>query len=180
MLTIPVEKIRPAQVLLVHRKGLLSWFIRRVTHSKWNHSALIEGARHGDTLYTIEAYDLQGVRHCALQDYCEDPEVRGLAIYDDPTLTMEERWAICEYAEGLNARPYDTLQLLGIYLRLRIPFLRPNQNRLDSTDALICSELVGRSYREVKRDLCPPGVGMGCLAPGDLPQRLTLVWEGWR
>lgn len=179
-LRIPPEILRPAAVLLVHRRGWIGAAIRWVTRSPWNHSALIEGALHGDEAWTIEAHDLEGVRHCRIADYEQDPAVRGLAVYDRPDLRMPARYLICEWAESKNGAPYDTAQLLGIYARCRIPWLSQERNSLDAEGRLICSELVGRAYLKAGVDLCPPGIGLGCLAPGHLTQTLVKVWESWR
>jgi hypothetical protein len=183
-LTIPPEILRPASVLLVHRRGALGAAIRWVTRSPWNHSALIVGARFGEAPWTIEAHDLEGVRHCTLRDYTEDPAVLGLAVYDRPVLrpdlTIAQRNTIVEWAEARNGAAYDTRQLLGIYLRHRIPGCSLAENRLDDAGRMICSELVGRAYAAAGLNLCPRGVGLGCLAPGHLAETLVRVWEGWR
>ena len=177
---IPPEVLRPASVLLVHRRGWIGTAIRWVTWSGWNHAALIEGARHGDAVLTIEAHDLDGVRHCSLDDYLRDPAVRGLAIYERPGLTIQQTRIILEWAEARNGASYDALQLLGIYLRCRIPWIGRDGNRLDACDRMICSELVGRAFDAAGVNVCPPGVGLGCLTPADLTRTLTLVWETWR
>ena len=179
-LTIPPEVPRPAAVLLVHRRGWIGALIRWVTASPWNHAALIEGAKHGDEGTTIEAKDLSGVQHSTLRGYCEDPDVLGLAVYDRPDLTMAQRWAICEWADRHNGARYDTKQLLGIYLRRRLPLLHRWRNRLDNPDRPICSELVGRAYEAAGVSLCPPGVQIGCLAPSHLTETMQRTWEGWR
>ena len=179
-LTIPPEILRPGTVLLVHRRSWLGALIRWVTWSDWNHSALIEGALHGDQVLLIEAHDLEGVKHCTIEGYTEDPAVRGLAVYEWPGLTIAQIQAICECAEAHNGMPYDTLQLVGIYLRARLPWVGKTRNRLDRADRMICSELVGRAYLAAGINLCPPGVGIGCLSPGHLAQTMRMIWEGWR
>lgn len=183
-LTIPPEILRPASVLLVHRRGWIGAAIRWVTRSEWNHAALIVGARFAEDPWTIEAHDLEGVRHCTIREYTEDPAVLGLAVHDQPLwrsdLTIHERDTIVEWAEARNGAAYDTAQLLGIYLRHRLPWASLDQNRLDDAGRMICSELVGRAYAAAGISLCPPGVGLGCLAPGHLAETLEPVWEGWR
>lgn len=173
---IEFPSVRPAQVLLVNRQSFLGAMIRHVTGYPWTHAALIEGSKWAEEPWTIEAHDLEGVKHCRLQDYAEDPAILALAIYDDPSLTREDRDAICEFAETLNGRPYDTDQLLGIYWHRRFPGQKPDQNRLDSLYEIICTELIGRSYAHRRRNLCPPGIGLGCLAPGDITVMLTQLW----
>lgn len=179
-LTIPPDVLRPASVLLVHRRSWLGAAIRWVTRSPWNHAALLEGARHGDECWTIEAADLDGVRHRRITDYEQDPTVRALAVYEWPGLTGAQRLAILEWAEARNGAKYDTRQLLGIYLRARLPGLSRARNRLDDAGRMICSELVGRALAAAGCDPCPPGVGLGCLTPGDLARTLTHVWDAWR
>lgn len=179
-LVIPPEILRPASVLLVHRRGWLGAGIRWVTRSTWNHAALIVGAKFCEVPWTIEAHDLEGVRHCTMQEYTEDPDVRGLAVYAWPDLADCLRDTIVDWAEARNGAAYDTAQLLGIYLRHRIPGLGRMRNVLDDQGRMICSELVGRAYDAAGLDICPPGVGLGCLTPGDLPWMLERVWEGWR
>ncbi len=177
---VPPDLLRPGTVLLVHRRSWLGTLIRWVTWSDWNHSALIEGALHGDQILTIEAHDLDGVQHFTVEDYLADPAVRGLALYDWPGLTLQQRNRLCQYADDHNGSHYDTLQLVGIYLSARLPFCRWRRNPLDSDQRMICSELIGRAYLAAGIDLCPDGVGLGCLAPGHLAKTMRLVWEAWR
>jgi hypothetical protein len=171
-----------AQVLVFDRQSNLGAMIRWATGLPYTHAALYEGAKWAEEPWTIEAHDLEGVRHCRVADYFADPTVLTIAVYDDPTLTDAERNSIVDFAEAMNGKPYDVDQLIGILLREKLPWMSLGQNRLDSPDELICSELCGRAYLggAGRINVLPPGVGVGCLAPGHLTQTLTWITEWYR
>jgi hypothetical protein len=175
--------LRPAQILLVRRKGLLGWAIRRVTNSDYSHAALIDCTESGVWI-TVEAADLSGVKAVRLVHYFYDPDVTGLLIRDRADLAIEERQAIMETAWLRVGQKYDTAQLLGIYARRRLPWLfgpcPMEANRLDSRNRAICSELVTVATMEgIGEDLRPPGMAIGNVDPGSLavtPKRQD-VWK---
>ena len=177
------SSIKAAQALVFNRKSNLGTLIKDVTGMPYTHCAIYEGAHHSEVYTTIEAHDLEGVRHCVVgDDYFADPTVLTIAAYDIPTLTDDERWAILDYADGMNGWPYDTEQLIGILCHRRIPGMTLNQNSLDDPKKLICSELVGRAYigGAHRMGILPDGVCVGCLTPADLTTTLTWTHEWYR
>lgn len=174
---------QPGQVLLVRRRGFLGWLIRRVTRSEYSHSALIDRTESG-VVVTVEAADLAGVKALRLNAHLEDPGVTGLLLRD-AALTPSERAAVMKAAWLRVGRGYDTLQLLSIYVRHRLPWLFGGRraleaNRLDQADRLICSELVTIAYQEgAGLSLAPEGVVTGNVDPGMLAVAPTLV-DVWR
>jgi hypothetical protein len=175
---LPAALLRPGQILLVRRRSLLGWWIRWVTGAQVNHSTLIYSA---DTQMCIGAEDLDGVRLLRLAQFLADPAVTGLVLLEVPGLMPEQRRAVQTWALDHKGEAYDTLQLLGIYARHRVPFLTPSKLLLDSTDKMICSEFVVRAFQTIGVDLCPPGVCVGMVDPGMLhaSPKLATVWEWW-
>ena len=173
------------QVLLVRRRGLVGWLIRRVTRSAWNHAALVDQTQSG-VWVTVEASDNNRVTARLLTTHLHDQTVTGLLLRDSSLLTFQDRQRIMEAAWLQVGRRYDTLQLAGIYLRRRLPWLFGGsrcalaENRLDSRDRLICSELVTVAYlKGAGMRLAPEGVAVGNVDPGHLATtaKLFTVWS---
>lgn len=175
---IPYQLLRPAQLLLVRRKGWLGWFIRRVTDSRVNHVTMI--TRADEPALTIGSEDARGVTILPLQTFFEDDAVTGLVLMDDD-LDDAQRQKVLAWAVTHHGDHYDFLQLVGIYARHRLPWLTPDQMLLDSTDKMICSEYVTRARLEVGRDLRPEGVCTGMVDPGMIHASLalTVIWQWW-
>jgi hypothetical protein len=179
--------LQPGQVLLVRRRGPIGALIRRVTGGDYNHVALVDVTAQG-ILITVEASDLDGVQAKRFEAYLEDESVEGLLLRDRPALTPLERAAIMRTAWLRVGARYDTLQLVGIYTRHRLPWMfggpvhALDQNRLDDRDRLICSELVSLAYfHGAGMFLAPPSVSMGMVDPAHIQRSgaLTDVWS-WR
>ena len=177
--------LEPAQVLLIERRGWLSWLIRRTTHSRYSHATLIDRTESG-ILVTVEAADLRGVQALRMERFLEDPGVTGLLLRDSTALTPWERQAVMRAAWLRVGRRYDGWQLVSIWLRRRLPWLFGGRkkalaaNRFDSKDRLICSELVVVSFLEgAKLNLAPPHVAAGNVDPGHLAAtpKLATLWR---
>jgi len=135
---------------------------------------------------TVEAADLEGVKALRLERYLEDVRVTALRLRDLTALTPEERNAIMRTAWRNVGRGYDTLQLLSMWARRRLPWLFGRyplaRNRLDDQNRVVCSELVTLAYQMgAGIRLAPPHVAVGQVDPGMLADSMKLLtlWE-WR
>ena len=172
-------------MLLIARRGWLGWLIRRVTRSPYSHVALVDRTAAGIWL-TVEAADLDGVGAKRLESYLEDASVTGLLLRDSSILSDQDRAEVMRAAWLRVGAGYDTLQLVGMYARRRMPWMFGGRaralagNRLDSARRLICSELVTVAYQQgAGFALAPPGVGAGMVDPGHLARTARLV-DLWR
>lgn len=171
----PAELIRSGQVMLVRSAGLLGWIIRWVT-GPWNHVALID-ALEPNAPILLEAKDLHGVCSSSWAAWIAARTVQCLLILDIPNATSGERlnaltWAYQHVKKGTR---YDVMQLLGIYLRHRLPFLTPTRTILDSKSKMICSEYAARAWESAGYSVAPSGIDVSILDPSMLETGTTLV-----
>jgi hypothetical protein len=93
--------------------------------------------------------------------------------WSSESLTQDERDQIVGAAEGMVGIPYSFLDI-GAQLLERFPGLLGTvaRERLDRGDRLICSQVVARTYRVVRRILVPRKADNFVL-PGELAARLS-------
>ena len=182
----PTHLLRSGQVILVRSGGVLGWLIRRVT-GQWNHAAMLD-AMEPQAPILLEARDLKGVAASGWTAWIAARTVQRLLVLDVPRMTDGERlnvltWAYDHVNKGTR---YDVLQLLGIYLRHRLPFLTPDRTLLDSETKMICSEYAARALASAGYDVTPDGIDVSITDPSMLESggKLTPVcaWDieaGW-
>jgi uncharacterized protein YycO len=126
-------------VLLFRGRGLLSWLIRKFTHSDYSHAGLL--FRYRDRVYCLEAVRW-GVRlspvSMLLEHYPDGIYYFGLEATD----------TVRENALGFGFRqlclPYDILGLVWFAAALILARKRPPD---EQTKRWFCSELVAAAYR---------------------------------
>jgi len=132
--------IKRGDILLVHSRGIISWMIRAVTQSWWNHAAWVASSSS-----LIEA-EKQGVRRSPLSKYALGDR-RKVKVLRLKGISEEDLDKAVHVAERMVGSKYDFCLFFDL-LRLYILNLRRRVVANDWRHALICSELIAQSlYR---------------------------------
>ena len=169
----PDEVLRPARIVCVAKKSLLGCLIRYVTGGPWNHCGLLD-----PPVFVLEAKDLNGTTATKQEVFFDQKDIYKLGIYEVSNMNWESKMTTMAEAWKMQSKPYDTLQLLGIYLHKRFPFLTPHRMILDSEEKLICSEFILRAFEKAGINLIPENVHPGLVDPNMLVShpRIKLVY----
>jgi uncharacterized protein YycO len=149
--------MRSGDVLLFRGRGLLSWLIRKFTHSDYSHAGVLY--RYHERVYCLEAVG-KGVRLAPvsrlLDHYPDGIFYCGLKA-TDPT-----REAAIDFGFQQLSLPYDVLGLVQFALAVIFCSRRPTKQ----AERWFCSELVAAAYQ---RAGFPLTAGLPCYAsPADL------------
>ena len=133
--------LRPGQVLLVQRHGVVSRAIRKVTKSEWSHVALL--AESMDVWILIESTTRwNAVAAVKLETTLYDPSVTALLFRDRSDLLEGERRRIVQAAWLQTGDAYDQ----GINADILWQRITGWQGILNRTRAKNCAEMVARAY----------------------------------
>jgi hypothetical protein len=111
------EVLRPADVLLVGRRGGISDVIRAVTHSQYSHVAMIDQTAGGIWIVLEATTDVRGVAGRRLEVITDDPTVEHLALLElnsEDGLTDHQRMLITDAAWLHTGEKYSNLVNLEI------------------------------------------------------------------
>jgi hypothetical protein len=172
----------PGRVGLIGGTTLVDRLIRRVQKtgepesrgSAWSHAFLFEGQRADDCQWVIES-DLQfhrrhiqlGVQENRASKYHDEKTYADIAIIDFGLEDGQIRRVLGQGLEFVaNHTRYSLRELVGAWLALRHPALRPRENLLAQERSLFCSALVRQVFLKVGIDLLP-GIDSKHTAPED-------------
>jgi len=166
--------LKVGDVIAVHtRWAILSWAIRRLTRSFWNHCALyvgngmmIEAIGKGVTLRPVIIYE--GRRR------------KWVVKAFRPPCTAAIKEKAVAYARGKNGLKYDHWLVLGILAAIK-NYKLDRKNEWGHDKRFGCSELVGKAYADAGFHFANPGtIHVSNLAPGDIFETPGGEWvKGW-
>jgi|TARA_B100001971_G_C18066420_1_gene470725 uncharacterized protein YycO len=129
------KSLEKADVILSHGDSILSWIIRIVTQSYWNHSSMYIG----DEKF-IEA-DGNGVIIKNISKLSN----RDIRIYRYKKATKNVLDKIINEAKSYNGKKYDIFAILELFW-LFIVGKRGDPRRIGSKNRFICSEIISQPY----------------------------------
>jgi uncharacterized protein YycO len=130
--------ITPGDVLLFRGRGLLSWLIKKFTHSDYSHAGLL--FRYRERVYCLEAVRW-GVRLSPVSMLLEHyPD--GIYYFDLDAAPSVRETAL-EFGFTRLCLPYDILGLVWFAVALLFARKRPEEKN----ERWFCSELVAAAYR---------------------------------
>ena len=159
------DTLKPGTAFVTQTNGLLAFFIRLFTFSRWNHAGIYMGVVNG-VPSVIEATPGKGL---VLSPAAYYPN----AVYwrQQPT-TDEQNTAICAHSCSLLGTPYGFLDIAALGLNnLRLGRLPWVTHRLGRVDRLICSQHVDWVMQLAGFELFSDGRLAGAVSPGDEAQR---------
>lgn len=156
--------LQPGDILLVEGNTRLSAIIKFLTQSTWSHAALYVGDRRpqgrsaNDDLVLLEAEADIGVTLVSLAKYAHF----NLRICRPVGITLEQRYAVIDYALERIGVPYDSQQIVDLarYLFPYPPVPVWFRRRMlaigagDPTKA-ICSALIGEAFASIRYPILP-------------------------
>lgn len=153
--------------------------------SSWSHAFLFQGRRADGRHWVIES-DLQlhrkhiqlGVQENRTEKYFNEEHYTTLAVID---FKLEEHQVSALMHEALELAAtrtrYSLRELIGTYLAMRHPGLRPRENLLARDRSFFCSAFVHHLFRKANLDLTP-GVDVKHTTPEDIA-RTALPHTAW-
>lgn len=133
--------LRPAQVLLVSRRGFVSDAIRSVTASAWSHVALLGFS--GPIIILLESTTRwRGVAAVKAETTFQDPTVQGLLIRDAPGFSEELRHRVIAAAWLQTGDQYDQ----GVNVDILWKKATGWSGVLQKQHAKNCAEMVTRAF----------------------------------
>lgn len=176
-----IENPQPGDIGLTRITGLTGWGIRVAQRlngadkrlAKFEHALIYVGDD-----WCIEAQPGGAVRSKVSERYSDrdivwvsaNPQIAYLMTYGWKAGTLRAK--IVEEAERLVGTPYSFLDYLAILLhhfRLNFPFVK---NRVESSEHMICSQLVDEVYTRCGMHLFKDGRWPGYVTPADLAEVL--------
>ena len=142
-----IVKPQAGDILFVTGDTLVDLGIEFVSHGDVSHVAIFIGE---DKLF--EAQGGRTLGECDLSFYLNDDKVTRLEVWQDTTLTDEERGQIVEFAKSMTGVPYDytviPLEVLHFELGVKLDWYR--NHKLDCSEFVnACGEKVGRKWSKV-------------------------------
>lgn len=144
--------MRIGDLIFVRSSGLVPWAIRQITGGNYNHVMLNLG---GDRY--ISADQGWGVHYAKLGDYSS----AKFAFCRVVSASDSQAKGAAAWAEQQAGRQYDSLGLIGIWLRFAVRKLQDKgmvsfwgKNRIANQNAFFCSELVATGYLREGVDIC--------------------------
>lgn len=153
--------IEPGRYGVVNSGGLLSWLIRKATHSPFDHAFIV--ADNGQVVEAAAA----GVRVAWLHEYDGKP----LAFNTGETMTPEQRRRVVDYASKAVNEPYSYLDLGALGLNALGWHWRWLFKALGKEHVTICSQLVCLSGGAAGLDWQCGRANPDEVTPGDLANR---------
>jgi len=133
--------LKKGDILLIHSRSIIGWWIRTVTQSWWNHTAWVID----DGFNIIEAeYDVVRINPITRYQIGDRRKVRILRIDGIPEEILSDAVDLAVAKEG---KIYD-YKLFCNLLKLYIKNMREYIPAKDWNFALICSELIAESLYE--------------------------------
>lgn len=178
------DKIRRADILLVHARGsLISFFIRKFTRSYWNHVGLFVSKDDHWPKWVIEAvgggvvgrpFELKYIK--VIRD--DDGKILSfkhsrryrIAIVRVKDLNHEQRKQIAAraYQWAIEERRYDYILLIfGMVLHL-LSFRKWYPGWLNVKSRFICSELIAEAFKKVAGFEFSRFTAAGYVTPADI------------
>ena len=133
--------IKAGNLIFVRDETFLSWIIRTITKSYYNHIAILISETE-----VLEALP-NGVFITPLSSY-EDREFSHkleYRIFEVDGMTKEQVYKVIEFSKKEVGKKYDFLQLVSIYF-FYLFGIPKKYEPIDVTEAWICSELVAEAF----------------------------------
>lgn len=161
--------IEPGRYGVVNSGGLLSWLIRKATHSAYDHAFIV--ASNGQVVEAAAA----GVRVAWLREYNGKP----LAFNTAEDMTLDQRRKVVDYAVKAVNEPYSYLDLGALGLNALGWHWRWLFRVLGKEHVTICSQLVAASGAAADLDWMCGRPNADEVTPGDLAVRPGVeTWTG--
>jgi len=143
-------------VLIRHKKRLMRYFLRKVTNSYWDHSALIifpkdigKGYSSHVIVEAIQHGVVTGLRRGTevhkFEKYLDDPDRYDIGIKRLPNLNQETRERIRSYMLMNVDSPYYHLWLIKFFFAWFIP---PYRKFVQHRQRYSCSSLIQKAFYE--------------------------------
>lgn len=155
---------------VVRTSSFVAPFIRLLTRSQVNHAFVIIAKHTKSNDWLILEAQSKGARYALLSKYA-DKEV----VFSSFDMTPRERRDVVSCAVSLHGIPYNYLDIVALFflqLGFRWKWLL---KRAQTTQRLICSQLVDRACEQAGLRLFEDGRPDGEVTPGDL---LMFVAQG--
>jgi len=149
---ISIEDLRDGDLILFHSHGFqpMSWAIRTLTHSYWNHAGIYNAG------FVIEAR--KTVEKNSIDNYLNEKFDLGIFRIKQSAFASVREWiagvdTAVSTAENHVGKPYDKRAILWLGIKyLSVGFLRrlvPQRfNPFNSREEFFCSELVCECYHK--------------------------------
>lgn len=144
--------MRVGDLIFIRSSGLVPWAIRQITGGNYNHVMLNLGADR-----YISADQGWGVHYAKLGDY-SNAKFAFCRVVSASDLQAKNAAA---WAEQQAGRQYDSLGLMGIWLRFAVRSWERagfvsfwGKNQIANQNAFFCSELVAEAYLRQGHDVC--------------------------
>lgn len=165
----PVSGLEPGRYGCVNSGGLLSWLIRKATHSAYDHAFIV-----GDNGQVVEAA-ASGVRVAWLSEYAGKP----LAFNIAEQMSDQQRRKVVDYAVKAVNEPYSYLDLGLLGLNALGWHWRVLFRLLGKQHVTICSQLVAASGAAAGLDWMCGRPNADEVTPADLANRSGVeTWTG--
>jgi uncharacterized protein YycO len=161
--------IQPGRYGVVNSGGLLSWLIRKATHSPYDHAFIV-----GDNGQVVEAA-ARGVRVEWLSEYAGKP----LAFNTGEIMTDQQRRTVVDTAVKAVNEPYSYLDLGALGLNALGWHWRWLFKLLGKEHVTICSQLCAVAGAAAGLDWMCGRANADEVTPADLASRPGVeVWTG--
>jgi len=159
-------------LILVRNKGIVSYLIRKLTNSYWNHVGIIENE---DTV--IESTFGRGVARTDLIDFLNDSKAKKLefALYKIKDITEEQADTMVKFISQRVGHKYDFFQFISLFFMLILKITRRSEP-MDYTSKWLCSELIAEcAYQagiKFHKNIDPDNITPGDIASSDITIRV--------
>lgn len=193
----PTPQLKPVDIVLVHNKhSLFRFFLRQVTESYWDHSALVMYPRSNknEMLYSVIVESIRpglaglvgsrGVALHRLDKYFNDPKKYDVGIVRVEGLSNEERAQVRLFMLANVDAPYWPWHYIEVMLAAMLPPLRPWILR---RQRFSCSSLIQKAFFDALGDkyksrvVFKTGVWSPIeldelTSPGDIAKSKNVTW----
>lgn len=147
-------KIQLADIILTRdERSVLSWGIRKVTNSYWNHAVMVFFVPNEKLLFNnvlVVGAELHGIEVHRIQRYTHHFDYMDIGIKRVPGLAEHIRERILSYVFNNVDIPYDYTRLVGFLLHSVENFFRRGDAHLRkfliNRDAFICSSFIQKAF----------------------------------
>lgn len=149
-------QLKPADIILVHnKKSLFRFFLRLVTKSYWDHTALVMYPRgpKNEMLYSVIVESIRpglaafvgsrGISLHRLDKYFNNPDKYDVGVKRVPNLTTAQREQVRLYMLANVDAPYWPWHYFQIALAAMLPMFRA---RLLQRQRFSCSSLIQKAF----------------------------------